>query len=158
MNQIDNNLLVGLEGAVATIIASTVAFVLSNKYYKHTKSIEHDRMMKDLFKEFNERFDKINNQILVITKMTEADILELEPEKQLAFEGVIMDFFNICSEEYFWNKKGRFDSEIWDSWFIGMNDIYDKSSYIQQLWEGECKNEGYKSYYLTAKNDLFLRA
>ena len=153
-----DTILAGTMGALATVIAVIVAFFLSNKYQKYAQKVEDDRIMKDLFKEFNERFDKINGSLLVITKLAIDDYDKLMPEKRIEHEGVIMDFFNICSEEYFWYQEGRINSKIWKSWHKGMNDIYNKSLIIQRLWLEESNNEGFISYYLNAKNNFFENA
>ncbi|TYB79172.1 hypothetical protein [Bizionia myxarmorum] len=148
--------LVGILKDLAPLIISGVAIWLTSRYQRHAKKLANDEMMKDLFTEFNIRYDTINNKLDKISK-TSVVIWEAqkdEKEKALIY-GDVVDFFNICSEEYYWYKEGRLDAKIWKAWHKGMNDIYNRSKIIQHIWEQECKNEGYKSYYISNKNEIF---
>ena len=44
----------------------------------------------------------------------ERTYMEGDPER------VIMDYLNLCAEEYFWYTRGRIDTEIWRAWRNGM--------------------------------------
>ena len=109
-------------------------------------------MMKDLFKEFNERYDKLNHSLHKIEKNCKK-LSDLEDSPKLAYK--LNDFFNLCAEEYFWYKKGRIDKDIWSAWSDGMNDWYNNVEVIQNAWEAEIKNRGYTSYYIKKKDDFF---
>lgn len=114
--------------------------------------MEQDRMMKDLFKEFNARYDKINNSLKQIEKKCK-NLKELEEHPKLAYK--LNDFFNLCAEEYYWHKKGRIDKDIWEAWSDGMNDWYNDVEVIQKAWEAEIKYRGCKSYYISKKDEFF---
>lgn len=148
----------GVLRELAPVIISLVAICLTYFYQKHTKKLANDKMMKELFTEFNLRYDKINNRLDKISKMSvvmwEAE--KDEKNKSLIY-GDVVDFFNICAEEYYWYKESRLDTKIWKAWHKGMNDIYNRSKIIQHIWDEECKNEGYKSYYITNKNEIFKK-
>lgn len=146
---------VGVIKDLAPLIISLVAIWLTSRYQKHTKKLANDKMMKELFTEFNQRYDVINNKLGVISKLTIEQWNELNPKEQSGKEGVIIDFFNICAEEYHWHREGRINGNIWASWSKGMNDIYNSSKVIQNLWEQECENEGYKSYYISKRDEIF---
>lgn len=144
-------------GKLSPIILSGVAIILTFKYQKHSKKLANDRMLKELFTEFNQRYDKLNDSLNEAKDLHPKwlnDIKSDEKEKKHHYN-VIIDFFNLCAEEYFWHKEGRINSEIWKSWSKGMNDIFDESPLIQAVWRRECEKEGYKSYYLEKPNDLF---
>lgn len=134
--------------AVATVGAAFWIYILSRKYSEHTRKLEHAKMLKDLFKEFNERYDKIKNDL--------EDIVE-HPAKHLNSHSTVFTFFNICSEEYYWHKEGRLDDKIWRSWSTGMNDIYRKSKLIKDMWDVECEQEGYRSYYIAKPDEFFKK-
>jgi hypothetical protein len=140
---------------LAPLIISGIAIWLTNRYQRHTKKLANDKMMKELFTEFNQRYDKINNSLAIIAKLSVEEWEELDKKQQTQNEGVIVDFFNICAEEYYWHSQGRINGNIWSSWHKGMNDIYNQSQVIQNIWEVECKNDGYKSYYISKKDDIF---
>lgn len=143
--------------SVATIAAAFIIYLLSKGYYKHSKKIEQDRLMKELFKEFNERYDRINNKLDDISNISKSDWDKLDLDKKSGKKGVIIDFFNICAEEYYWYNEKRINLTIWKSWNKGMNDIYNRSEIIQKLWDSECNNDGYQSYYINAKDDFFKK-
>lgn len=143
---------------IAALIIPLIAFWLTRRYQEHTKKLANDRMMKDLFTEFNQRYDLINNKLDMISKLSVEEWRELKPEKRTKYEGVVIDFFNISAEEYYWHKEGRINGNIWASWSKGMNDIFNKSKVIQNIWAEECKNEGYKSYYISDKKEIFKNA
>ena len=147
--------IVGILKDLAPLLISVVAIFLSNRYQKHTKKLANDKMMKELFTEFNQRYDAINNKLDEVSKLTIDQWSELSPKEQSEKEGVVIDFFNICAEEYHWHSEGRINGNIWASWSKGMNDIYNNSEVIQNLWEEECKNEGYRSYYISKKDEIF---
>ncbi len=148
---------IGLLKDLAPLIISLVAIWLTSRYQKHTKKLANDKMMKELFTEFNQRYDAINNKLDEVSKLTLEQWNKLSSKEQLVKEGVVIDFFNICAEEYHWHKEGRINGNIWASWHKGMNDIYNRSKVIQNIWNEECKNEGHKSYYLSNKNDIFKK-
>jgi hypothetical protein len=67
-------------------------------------------VMQDLFTAFNIQYDRLNGELLDIAKGT----FEGDPER------VIIDYVNLCAEEYFWYTRGRIDTAIWRAWRNGM--------------------------------------
>ncbi len=158
-------LIIGLTSAVVTLIIGVFGGLLtyrfnknSKQHFEQTEKIEKDRLMKELFTEFNLRYDKINNPLNKIANKSFKKWQNYDDKKQSKYYGVIIDFFNICAEEYYWFKEGRLDKKIWNAWHKGMNDIFNKGEIIQMLWEEECQNEGFKSYYISNKNEIFINS
>lgn len=123
--------------------------------YKNTQLSNH-KMQKELFTEFNKRYNELNDNLNFLGSSSSEDFANwfLEGDR-IKIKATIYDFFNLCSEEYYWKKEGRIPQKVWDSWNKGMNDIYNRSGLIQQMWEDECKNDGYKSYYIDKKDAFF---
>lgn len=143
-------------GALGTVMAGLIIYMFSRKYQENTKAIENDRMMKELFTEFNNRYDKLNGPIDEITKISLNDWNELKKKKRNAYLHNIYDFFNLCAEEFYWYNKKRVEKKVWKSWSSGMNKIYNSSEVIQMIWDEECNDkEGINSYYINDKNDFF---
>jgi hypothetical protein len=69
-------------------------------------------MMKELFTEFNQRYDKLNDSLVSIEKegLTFEDLNE---KKNKIYRQDVIDFFNPCAEEFYWNQKGRIDPKVW---------------------------------------------
>lgn len=76
--------------------------------------LHRDKMMQELFTMFNARYDKLND-----------DLLSIRDGKFIGGEGaeerVIVDYLNLCAEEYFWYRRGRIDQEVWEAWKAGMH-------------------------------------
>jgi len=118
----DTGLLIGMIASIATIYLGYVRL-----------RIEHDTMFKSLFESFNARYDhKMNNLINSLAK---------SPEHKLSTDerNIILDYFNLCAEEYMWYKKGRLPKEVWSSWKAGMEFNLEvpqiRSLYIEQKEE-----------------------
>ena len=48
---------------LAPLIVSGIAIWLTYRYQRHSKKLADDRMLKELFTEFNVRYDELNNKI-----------------------------------------------------------------------------------------------
>jgi hypothetical protein len=79
-----------------------------------TYKISADKFSKELFNEFNKRFDEMNedlNKIIANDSFINKGMLPKEK---------IIDYLNLCAEEYYWYKKGRIDELVWASWKKGI--------------------------------------
>jgi len=150
------------------LIISTVALFITWRYNLKNRELANDKMMKEIFLESNNRYDRLNDFInLILSIKTEEEVMNFyDSNSDTEINGItkslllykINDYFNLCAEEYYWKKKGRIDDTIWYSWEVGMNRIYNESKIIQSMWMVECKNEGFKSYYIDKPNAFFKNA
>jgi phosphate/sulfate permease len=152
MYQLNTEIIASLINAGATLLIGLFVAWISHRYNINSSKMEHDRLSKELFKEFNERYDKLNHFLYKIAK--ECKTLK-DLENNLELEYKLIDFFNLCAEEHFWYKKGRIDEAIWFAWSDGMNDWYNNVGVISEVWDAEIKKRGCKSYYIKQKNDFF---
>ena len=138
-----NILIIGVFGLFITV------------YYQHQNAkLAHDKMTKELFTEFNTRYNNLNDfleKIEVTCKSQE----ELDANPELKYK--LNDFFNLCAEEYYWKQRGRIDKSIWEGWCAGMNSWYNRVEVIQVAWDLEIKKYGCKSYYIKNKDDFFKK-
>lgn len=104
--------------------------------------IENDKMFKELFIMYNEKYDKKFNNCLneIDNYFSKNPNYELS-EKQ---KPIVIDYLNLCAEEYLWYKKGRIDKLAWNSWERGMN-YYLNISAIKKFIQNEKKQ--IDSYY-----------
>ena len=118
-------------------IFGTALLLLTTIYFSiRSYFLEYDKFFKELFINFNERYDKINNDLIQITNKT---VLTEEQTK------LVIDYFNMCSEQYMWEKRGRIPSKIYLSWLDGTMSHLKKEP-INALFNQERKdNKG--SYY-----------
>jgi hypothetical protein len=116
----------------ASVLAlSITAFIGSMSHFHNT-----DRFFKELFTEFNTRYNDMNEFLNSVA-----------PEQKLDLQGKqkIVDYLNLCAEEYMWVRKGRIPEHIWQSWKNGINQ-YLKNPNIRAVFEQE-KALWKSSYY-----------
>jgi len=126
----DDNLIKVMGG----IIASSWAILWKMK--------EESRVEKELFDKFNERYDNRFNDVLN-TLRSDKEIKTNEQD----VKNLIIDYFNMCSEEYLWYKKGLISEDIWKAWLSGFNSNL-KIKVVKEIWDEETKDpSSTESYY-----------
>jgi hypothetical protein len=103
-------------GATATLYLGLV------KYW-----VDSDAIFKSLFKDFNERFDLLNEDL---NKIAEGKDLT----GKYSVNQVLQNYLNLCAEEYYWVTKGRISKTVWTSWSAGIR-YYLKVPVIKQYFE-----------------------
>lgn len=144
---------------ISPIVLGLIGFGLTAYFARSSKQIAKDTMMKELFKDFNNRYDKLNNNLVRLDKNKP----NLEELKKYAdydeYHQTIIDFFNLCAEEFYWyHHKKRIDELVWHSWHKGMNYWYNNIPAIQELWELETQNGGQTSYYIADSHSFFQKS
>jgi len=140
---------------IATIILGAVSIILTAYYSWHTKKISHEQMLKQLFTEFNQRYDSLNSNLIEIEREYPT-VKQFEEANNMELKQKVIDYFILCSEEFFWfYHKKRIDPLIWKSWQAGMNYWYNNVPAIKALWEKEVQTTGKLSYYITNKIEFF---
>jgi hypothetical protein len=99
---------------LGAIIATGISLSLGIRHYK----TENDKLFKELFTEFNDRYDLTFNDALeeIIIKSEQNAGYKLSSEN----EKLIIDYLNLCAEEYLWKTMGRIPNEVWNAWENGM--------------------------------------
>lgn len=107
------------------------------------QKLEETRLFKELFLEFNSRYDRLNDKITDIkAKITDIKAEESPCEKQQR-EKTLDDYFNLCAEEYLFYEEGRILKPVWGAWCRGMKEHL-KAKPIQDYWQ---KAQEENSYY-----------
>src|SRR5258706_3544954 len=122
---------------LSTIILGVTGICLTAYYSWHSNSIAHAQMLKQLFTEFNKRYDDLNNYLVEIEleKLT-FEKLNSDDENCKFLKQKVIDYFSLCAEEYFWYfHKKRIEPLIWKSWQSGMKYWYEKVPAIKALWQ-----------------------
>lgn len=96
------------------ILYSIIGSIIAAYFGWQKPSIENDRIFKDLFNEFNSKYDKDINNLFNKLRINEQ---EFDPINDTL---LIIDYINLCSKEYLWYKKGRIPEDVWESWKNGM--------------------------------------
>lgn len=118
-------------------LASLFGFV----YFVAKQHFDETQLFRELFSEFNLRYDKLNNDLNEIVFGSQ-DAELTEKEKLLLF-----DYFNLCAEEYLYFKKGFIFPEVWTAWFNGMR-VFASSPRIRRLWKDELKTNSYYGFQM----------
>lgn len=122
------SVIISLTGALITFLIGYFNFEIAN-----------DKIFKDLFQEFNCKYDlKFNKRLNDLVENKK--IYEESEDNPL-----IIDYLNFCAEEYLWKSKGRIVHKVWLSWKDGMNYFIMKDP-IKKVAISEIRNNN-KSYY-----------
>lgn len=115
-------------------IVTLTATTLSLAHFIQKQKLDEMQLLRDLFKDFNARYDRLNDKLMKLS----------ESPKEISHEDItiIIDYFNLCGEEYFYYSKGYIDPVVWDAWYKGMQENL-KSPQIKNLWRIEKMKESY---------------
>ncbi len=81
------------------------------------------------------------------------ELFESAPKLQSKTITSAFDYINLCSEQYYWYKKGFIDESVWQCWKKGMQDWAKYSFFIKNIIRREIKREA--SYYNDDFFDIF---
>lgn len=99
---------------LGAFIAIGISLSLGIRSYKS----DNDKIFKELFKEFNEKYaNKFNDGLEDIENQYMKDnnfVLDADKRK------LVVDYLNRCAEEYLWYELERIPEKVWRSWENGM--------------------------------------
>jgi len=125
-------------------ITSLIGLLLSfgTIYFGFLKiKIQDDILFKELFERFNERYDKELNDLL--------NQLRMNPQYKLTEDDkkLIIDYFNLSSEEFLWYKKNRIPNDVWKAWKAGIEENL-QIEQVRELFNQETSSKRVRiSYY-----------
>jgi len=123
------------------VLASLITLFISLINYHKT----NDEFFKELFTEFNVRYNEMND---ILDHIKGTEILND------AQRTTIIDYLNLCAEEYMWVRKGRIPFHIWKSWMNGMRLHFEKPC-IKEIVEKESRF--WKSSYYGFLETVFIQ-
>ena len=124
------------EGRHIEIFLSIVGAFSGTAYFLYSQHTENTRLFTELFREFNQRYDKMNAQLNGLLKVDSRQALSEEER------GLLFDYFNLCAEEFLYYEAGYIDECVWIAWRNGMRQFF-RNTRIAQLWEEERTSESY---------------
>lgn len=104
------------------------------------QTIESDKVFRELFIAFNSRYSDQTNDLL--NKLRIESNYNLNINEKL----IIIDYFNLCSEEYLWYLKGRIPSKVWEAWLAGII-VNLKIPKVKELFENETRTKIQKNSF-----------
>lgn len=105
-----------------------------------SQHLQETRLFTELFKAFNERYDRINQRL---NELASSGGTSLDMDSQQ----LLMDYFNLCAEEYLYYRSGYIDEDVWQSWAHGMR-FYADVPAIRALWKRELASGSYYGFSL----------
>lgn len=116
------------------LMGSLMAVVLGFCYFSQQQKLGETALFKQLFTEFNERYNKMNDRLAKIAVSLDPPNPDIRQE--------IVDYFNLCAEEYLFFCEGYIHPEAWRSWCNGML-WYLKREPFKTVWAEEVKTNSY---------------
>ncbi len=135
----------GEVSAIAVIFASTspdrvvpmgttLGAVLGFCFIVQKQKLEELRLFRDLFTDFNCRYDEMNEKL--------ENILTGNQIEDSKLRKTLVDYFNLCAEEYLFYDEGFIHRAAWRSWCLGML-YYLKDERIRKIWDDEVGRDSY---------------
>lgn len=117
-------------------VVTAVSVGLSLVYFIQKQRLEELKLFKELFEKFNQRYDDLNDDLARIVNID--PVVELTPPDKAK----LVDYFNLCGEEYLYYRLGYIYPEVWKAWLRGMQQYYGQE-HIGRIWREELKSDSY---------------
>lgn len=127
------------------IFYAFIGGIASFAYFIQKQKLEETSLFRQLFDRFNERYDKMNEQLSQIS-LGDTSVQLLPTEVK-----VLIDYFNLCAEEYLYYKRGYIPRDVWCSWCNGMQWYY-ANPQIRALWDKELEAESFYGFAMPCKS------
>lgn len=128
---IDRDLLYGVLAAIASFA-----------YFVQKQKLEETTLFRELFERFNERYNGLNEGLSrILTSKSDTSLAAGE-------SALLVDYFNLCAEEYLYFRRGFVFPEVWQSWYNGMQQYY-ANPRIRALWDKELQTNSYYGFTIS---------
>lgn len=118
----------------AGLIGASVAGAIGFCYFVQQQKLAETNLFYQLFTAFNARYDKLNGPL--------SDILLQKSDLTAEQRKDVVDYFNLCAEEYLFYTRGYMPPEVWRSWCRGMA-WYLRRHPFKDVWDQEIKSESF---------------
>jgi len=128
-----------LFGVDEKFVLALLGTVISIIYSFQAQRREEVRLFKDLFTDFNERYDRLNDEMNKILRL---------PSNEALSNGhldTLNDYFNLCGEEYLFYQLGYIRPKAWEAWLAGMR-FYYADERIKKIWDRELESDSYYGF------------
>jgi len=136
------------ENYLALISTLIALFTLARQIYISNKQSK----IKTFFT-YTQRYQDIVVNLPLNIKSNDFSINKLEKKEKEHLLIWLRAYFNLCSEEYYLNKKKLVDSDIWELWELGIHDSL-KLIAFQDAWKELKNNEYYEKDFSNYINNM----
>jgi hypothetical protein len=120
-----------------TLFVTIVGGLASAIFFIQKQKLEELQLFKELFVDFNCRYDELNEDLnKIVSSKEKVDLTSDEKNK-------LNDYFNLCAEEFLFYRRGYIYLEVWTAWHNGMKYFLEKDKRIADYWEKEKQTESY---------------
>jgi hypothetical protein len=124
-----------------------IGTLLSLAYFLQKQKLKEMKLFREIFKECNARYDQMNEKLaVIIRKKSPANLNQTE-------QAQIVDYLNLCAEEYLYFQAGYIDFKVWQAWLYGMHYFAEKQE-IRCLWQHELEQGSYYGFSLALVDDV----
>lgn len=120
------------------LLVAAMSALLGTAFFFHRGHGDDARFMKELFEHFNKRYDDLNDEL---QKVLDAPAAPLEDHEKM----ILIDYFNLCAEEWVFRQAGYIYDPVWESWENGMRQ-YAANEYVAALWRQERATSSYYGF------------
>lgn len=120
------------------LLLGVLSGLFAAAFFLHRSHAEDARFFRELFEGFNARCDALNDGLC---RIVEEDDGELSPEDSIK----VINYFNLCCEEYLFYQLGYIYPHVWRSWERGMQQ-YGRNSRITKLWREQQATDSYYGF------------
>lgn len=113
-------------------------------YFLYRQHLDETKLFKDLFVDFNARYDRLSNDLNKIIEGSKNGLMS-QNERDTVFK-----YFNLCAEEFLFHEAGYIDDKVWNAWRKGMA-IFFSHPRIATLWETEKTTDSYYRFHPPAE-------
>jgi hypothetical protein len=124
------------------VVLTLVVGLFTIAYTVQKQGLEESKLFRDLFGDFNRRYDEMDPQLNQI-RWEDDQKKTLTPEQK----DTLNRYFNLCAEEWLYFRKGYIDPRVWDAWVKGMT-IYCRNKRIREFWSEELQSDSYYGFKL----------
>jgi hypothetical protein len=115
------------------LAGACIAGALGFCYFAQQQKLAETQLFHQLFTEFNTRYRQLNGDL---AKLVGRPSASLTPDER----DLIVDYFNLCGEEYLFFSEGYIHRNAWRSWCRGMA-WYLRRHPFADVWQDEAETD-----------------
>lgn len=134
-------LLASDQGIGPEILVAALSGTFATAFFAYRAHADDAKFMRELLLHFNSRYDKLNDELQTMLNAPSGTPVE-EFEKI-----IIIDYFNLCAEEWLFRRAGYVWDPVWESWENGMRQ-YATLDCVRNIWMEERQSNSYYGWEL----------
>ena len=126
------------------LLVAAIGVVLGFTYFLYGQHLDETKLFKELFGEFNRRYDDLNDHLNAIRSAPPGRSLSPHEKERL------FSYLKLGAEDYLFYKAGYIDRDVWKSWNRGM-EVFFKHPPIREVWVQDSEAGSYYGFDLPSE-------